>query len=188
MAQYVLFRVVNLFLDYADITKRSYSRGQNPDEAARGEPSRSECTSLTADVVVPGLVLVPDFISEKEEEVLLAVLTGPQAPWAPPQSTPSMSGNVKRRVQHYGYVFDYETANVLRDRTQQGADCPPMPAVPSAVTETGCVEEYIESSVREGRGWEALAGIIERTRRHDFSRDTSTDSSSILYFKSNDGK
>jgi alkylated DNA repair protein alkB family protein 8 len=95
---------------------------------------------------------------------------------APPQSTPSMSGNVKRRVQHYGYVFDYETANVLRDRTQQGADCPPMPAVPSAVTETGCVEEYIESSVREGRGWEALAGIIERTRQHDFSRDTSTDS------------
>jgi hypothetical protein len=73
---------------------------------------------LTADVVVPGLVLVPDFISEKEEEVLLAVLTGPQAPWAPSQSTPSMSGNVKRRVQHYGYVFDYETANVLRDRTQ----------------------------------------------------------------------
>ena len=164
-----------LFLDYADITKRSYSRSQNPDESARGEPSRSECTSLTAHVIVPGLVLVPDFVSEREETALVAVLTGPQAPWAPPQSTPSMSGNVKRRVQHYGYVFDYETANVLRDRTQQGADCPPMPAIPSIVTETGSVEKYIESSVSEGRGWEALAGIIERTRDHDFSSDASTD-------------
>ena len=159
-----------LFLDYANITKRSQMRGQHPDAAAKGEPSRSECTSLTPHVVVPGLVLVPDYVSQEEEEVLVAVLTGPQAPWAPPQSTPSMSGNVKRRVQHYGYVFDYETADVLRDRTKKGADCPPLPALPPKLEN---VDEYIQTSVSEGRGWEALAGVIERTRLHDFSSNLS---------------
>ena len=109
-----------LFLDYADITQRSYAQGKHPDSLFKGEPSRSECTSLTASVVVPGLMIIPDFVSEEQEEVLMAVLTGPQAPWAPPQTTPSESGIVKRRVQHYGYVFDYKTADVLRDRTQGG--------------------------------------------------------------------
>lgn len=174
-----VLRSGRLFLDYADITKRSYSRGQNPDAAAKGEPSRSECTSLTSHVVVPGLVLVPDFCSEKEEEALVAVLTGPQAPWAPPQSTPSLSGNVKRRVQHYGYVFDYETADVLRDRSKENADCPPMPALPEELEN---VDEYIEASANDGRGWQALAGMIERTRRHDFSPTPVDDASSPISF------
>jgi alkylated DNA repair protein alkB family protein 8 len=166
----ICIRSGKLYLDYADITKRSVTRGQNSDADITGEPARSECTSLTASVVVPGLVLIPNFVSEEEEEALVAILTGPQAPWARPQSNPSLSGTVKRRVQHYGYVFDYETADVLRDRSKEGADCPPLPALPCDFLN---LEGYIEKSVSQGRGWEALAGVIERTRKHDFAPDLS---------------
>lgn len=165
-----------LFLDYADITKRSLTRGRNSDAIIKGEPTRSECTSLTESVVVPGLVLIPEFVSAEEEETLIAVLTGPQAPWARPQSTPSLSGTIKRRVQHYGYVFDYKTADVLRDRSEEDADCPPLPALPRDVVN---IEDYIQKSVSEGRGWEALAGVIERTRKHVFAPDLSQSNSVV---------
>jgi alkylated DNA repair protein alkB family protein 8 len=169
----------NLFLDYASITQRS--KGRLPGEdAAKGEPTRSECTSVTEHVSVPGLVLVPDFVSKAEEEALLAVLTGPQAPWAPSQSTPSNAGVVKRRVQHYGYVFDYQTADVLRDRSQKGADCPPMPAMPDEIQDLSKLEDYTVECVSEGRGWEALAGIVERTRHYEIADKLTDDSSRIF--------
>jgi alkylated DNA repair dioxygenase AlkB/SAM-dependent methyltransferase len=185
-----------LFLDFAAITHRSAKRdmlrslGLPEDE--KGEPARSGCTSLTSHVVVPGLQVLENFISPEEEEVLMAVLTGPHAPWAPLQSTPA-GGTVKRKVQHYGYVFDYQTANVLRDRLEDDrAKCPPIPSI--AVTSNTkqqqlssanaayraneeTLEEYTERCVREGRGWELLAGVIERTRRHEFN-DTSSSSPS----------
>ncbi|GAX19375.1 alkylated DNA repair protein alkB homolog 8 [Fistulifera solaris] len=152
-----------LFLDYAAITQRSRRRlvrGDGP-----GEPSRSECTSLTADVQIPGLVLIPDFVSPEEEAVLLAVLDGPHAPWAPAQNTPTDGGTIKRSVQHYGYVFDYRTADVLRDRSDSGADCPPMPAVNPG---NKPLEDFLVDNVREGCGWEVVAGVIERVRRTKF--------------------
>ncbi|KAI2510798.1 tRNA methyltransferase [Fragilaria crotonensis] len=164
-----------LFLDYATVTPQSAARSRRtdgllqPTSVPRGEPSRAECTSTTESVQVPGLLLLEDFVSIEEEQVLMAVLHGPQAPWAPSQTTPSQTGAVKRRVQHYGYVFDYETADVLRDKSSPGAACPPMPAIPKdvAVTETQ-LSDYMESVVQEGRGWEALAGVLERTRQHVF--------------------
>ena len=159
-----------LFLDYADITVKSVARSSRTEgqEVARGEPSRSECTSTTDAVDVPGLQLVPDYLSQDEEEVLMAVLHGPQAPWAPSQVTPSKTGAVKRRVQHYGYVFDYETADVLRDRTIASAACPPMPAMLTEDDTDVTLSEYMERAVQDGRGWEALAGVLERTRQHEF--------------------
>ena len=158
----------NLFLDYVSVTQRSKAR-LNGGDLPKGEPTRSECTSLTGGVVVPGLAIVPDFVTKAEEDALMAVLTGPHAPWAPSQSTPTEGGVVKRRVQHYGYVFDYETADVLRDRSKTGADCPPMSAVPEAVHNPSNLDEYVNENVGEGRGWEALGGILERTRQHDFA-------------------
>jgi len=187
-----------LFLDYAAVTKRSEAKATARENGEtgdiKGEPSRSECTSTTKDVIVPGLVLVPDFVSPDEEEVLMAALTGPTAPWAPSQKNFSQTGAVKRRVQHYGYVFDYETANVLRDRAVPGADCPPVPGLPEALESTGTakddpatsddftqptngasstnvestMENYCERCVTEGRGWDALACIMERARRKEF--------------------
>ncbi|KAL5143343.1 Alkylated DNA repair protein ALKBH8 [Glycine soja] len=58
--------------------------------------------SITAsDVSIPGLFLVHDFISAKEEEELLQAVDC--RPWN------SLS---KRRVQHYGYEFRYDIRNV----------------------------------------------------------------------------
>jgi alkylated DNA repair dioxygenase AlkB/SAM-dependent methyltransferase len=163
-----------LFLDYAAVTQRSIAkskaRANGEEDPVRGEPSRPECTSVTADVVVPGLQVIPDYLTEAQEQVLMAVLTGPQAPWAPTQTTASKSGSVKRLVQHYGYVFDYETADVLRDRSKSsGAACPPIPAVPDekANDDRDRVEQYAE----EGQGWEVLACVIDKSCGYEFSPD-----------------
>eukprot|EP00956_Cyclotella_meneghiniana_P031359 scaffold82142_cov43-Cyclotella_meneghiniana.AAC.1 len=109
-----------LFLDYADILLpkriRSTNNSHNNNNSLDGKgglPSRSECTSTTSQIHIPGLHLLPNYITRSEEQVLLSVLTGPNAPWAPRQYTPS-GGVIKRRVQHYGYVFDYESGDVLR--------------------------------------------------------------------------
>ena len=195
-----------LFLDYADIllpkgrsksgvprTSKSQSSNDpsvnNPQNtkntANRGEASRSECTSTTSHVHIPGLHVLPNYVSEEEEQIILAVLTGPHAPWAPPQYTPS-GGMIRRRVQHYGYVFDYESADVLRrdakdddDVDENGNDrsaCPPLPAIDPkscrgsvADMSNDDVEGVIAKAVEDVHGWEALAGIIQRTRKYDFS-------------------
>lgn len=126
---------------------------------------------------VPGLMLLPNFVTPEEEASLLAVLLGPQAPWAPSQSTPTEGGVVKRRVQHYGYVFDYETADVLRDRVCDGEDksvqysaaCPPLPVMDIAhegnLNNQQELHDRLEIFRKEGRGWKVLAGIIERARQ-----------------------
>lgn len=179
-----------LFVDYATITRRSAVRAAMRDASGKdGEedrkPTRPQCTSTTDHIQIPGLVLISDFVSEDEEAALVAVLTGPEAPWAPSQRTASHAGAVVRRaVQHYGYVFDYQTANVLRDKSQPGADCPPLPAVPVEVTASSSSSEsnhaetllnsFIGQCLDEGRGWEVFAGVIERTRQYDF-RDEPND-------------
>ena len=157
-----------LFLDYATLKYRSAWIDAARKEGEKGEPSRSECTSQTSHVQVPGLILIPEFVSEREEETLMAVLTGPHAPWAPSQKTSTVGGVVKRQVQHYGYVFDYETADVLRDRSVEKACCPPMPALSKPVDTTKQLKQITDDCIEEGRGWDALANLIERTRRRDF--------------------
>ena len=161
-----------LFLDYAAVTDRSQNRAQLRAVGAdvpKGEPTHAECTSTTDHVHVPGLLVVPDFVSEAEEEVLLAFLLGPHAPWAPAQSTPTEGGIVKRRVQHYGYVFDYQTADVLRNKeATETANCPPLPQWDD---DQSFSEKLLSEKVQEGRGWHVLAGICERIRQTTFTVD-----------------
>jgi len=154
-----------LFLDYATITHKSMAKSKTSkgEEWGRGQPSRPECTSTTDDVHVPGLVVVEDYLTEDQEQVLMAALNGPQAPWAPQQANKSQTGAVKRLVQHYGYVFDYKTADVLRNREEPDADCPPMPQ-PEDDSSTNA-----QRRVDEGHGWQVLADVIEQTRRYSFT-------------------
>ncbi|GLT91355.1 hypothetical protein SLE2022_092460 [Rubroshorea leprosula] len=56
---------------------------------------------VASDLNIPGLYLLHDFVSAKEEEELLAEVDN--RPW---------KSLAKRRVQHYGYEFHYETRNV----------------------------------------------------------------------------
>jgi alkylated DNA repair dioxygenase AlkB/ubiquinone/menaquinone biosynthesis C-methylase UbiE len=166
-----------LFLDYAAVTQKSMAkskaRANGEEDPVRGEPSRPECTSITEHVVVPGLQVIPDYLTEAQEQVLMAVLTGPQAPWAPTQTNVSKSGSVKRLVQHYGYVFDYETADVLRDRNKSGAECPPMPAVlpDEEKANDDDRERVAEEYAQDGQGWEVLACLIDKSRKYEFSPD-----------------
>jgi len=167
-----------LFLDYVAPTHRSWEK------AKRGETSSGSsatCTSSTKDVVVPGLVILPNFVSEEEEATLMALLTGPTAPWAPSQMTMNKigSGTVRRRVQHYGYVFDYETADVLRDRTAKGGGCPPMPSIDRGGNQED-VEAFISSSLKTWDSWGLLSGIIERTKSTNFA--SALDSNSLITF------
>lgn len=158
-----------LFLDFAGITDRSVAKSKRTDPGTGKtiEPPKYGCTSTTAHVTVPGLILVPEFCTAEEEAILMATLTGPHAPWSPSQTTKA-GGNIKRQVQHYGYVFDYQTANVLRDRGAEGANCPEMPALPANVQTERELEDHIIDSVKRGSGWEVFASVVERTRRKDF--------------------
>lgn len=86
----------------------------------RGPPPPKVCIS-GEQVEIPGLIYVPDFVSEEEERELLAAVDG---------------GNwhrlAKRRVQHYGYEFKYQSRNV--DPTQElGAFPPPLRSVSQKV-------------------------------------------------------
>jgi len=187
-----------LFLDYADVLLPKGRNGNNKSSTAEsatpGEPSRSECTSTTNHVHIPGLHLLPNYVTEREEQILLAALSGPHAPWAPTQYTPS-GGQIRRRVQHYGYVFDYESADVLRrdedegeveveEGTSNGDDgvssdkersaCPPLPSMKTSRQSVldmndESVDQWIDEAVQDVKGWEALAGVIEKTRRFDFA-------------------
>ena len=176
----ITITINKLFLDYADVLlpKRIRNQPSSSDptqlNSSRGLPSRSECTSTTSHIHIPGLYLIPNYVSEEEEQVMMAVLTGPTAPWAPAQYTPS-GGKIKRRVQHYGYVFDYESADVLRRNGVKSYEvecCPPLPAVDmkgeSDQYHDDYLEEWIAKKVCDRMGWEVLAGVIERTRRKDF--------------------
>jgi alkylated DNA repair dioxygenase AlkB len=53
---------------------------------------------------VEGLTLVPDFITDAEEQRLLTLLD--DAEW---------SAELRRRVQHYGYRYDYQKRILSRD-------------------------------------------------------------------------
>lgn len=53
---------------------------------------------------IEGLRYVPNFISEEEHDTLLAVIDA--QPWLT---------DLKRRVQHYGYKYDYKARNILPD-------------------------------------------------------------------------
>lgn len=184
-----------LFFDFVDFTKKCTTTplpscgNASIEESHQSTLSRltlPDCTSSTSSVEVPGLVLIPDFLSSDEEEVLLAAITGPDAPWAPLQRNFSNTGSVKRRVQHYGYVFDYETADVLRDReSDEKASCPPIPAIPRHLY-AGCDPEtllkFIQDATIEGNGWALLAGITERVRNLTFSSSTCDKSGMPLSF------
>lgn len=53
---------------------------------------------------IPGLYYVPDYINEIEHDLLLVQID--EQPWL---------DDLKRRVQHYGFKYDYKARRVARD-------------------------------------------------------------------------
>ena len=122
--------------------------------------SRIACTSTTADVVVPGLTLLADFVTPAEEAALLACIDA--APWddgvvvtstaEPPPTTTTTAKKMARRVQHYGYAFDYATIEIDRTPLRSKEPLPPPLAalfdrvrdrVAGLVAEQLTVNEYL---------------------------------------------
>jgi alkylated DNA repair protein alkB family protein 8 len=67
------------------------------------------CTTEQADI--PGLYIIHDFVSEQEQQELLAHIDS--QPW---------QHLAKRRVQHYGFKFEYSQRGV--DLKQQVVEMP----------------------------------------------------------------
>lgn len=65
-------------------------------EVTSAGPPIPDSVSSTADVMVPGLEIVPEFVTEAEAQDLLAHIDA--EPW---------DTTIKRRVQHYAHSFDY---------------------------------------------------------------------------------
>ncbi|KAK7309464.1 hypothetical protein RJT34_06214 [Clitoria ternatea] len=100
--------------------------------------------SITAsDLNIPGIYLVHDFISAKEEEELLQAVDC--RPWN------SLS---KRRVQHYGYEFCYDNRNVntkhclgelpsfVSPILERISSCPTFKSIKNIVLDQLTVNEY----------------------------------------------
>eukprot|EP00948_MAST-09A_sp_MAST-9A-sp1_P001464 g1464.t1 len=63
------------------------------------------CTCVTRHISVPGLYVIPNFITEQEEKELLHYI-----------DCQAWQTGIKRRVQHYGYAFDYKARTVDRNQ------------------------------------------------------------------------
>ncbi len=66
----------------------------------------------TQPTAIPGLTYIPDYITHDDETRLLTQLD--QQPW---------SSELRRRVQHYGYRYDYKARMITPD--MQAAPLPP---------------------------------------------------------------
>jgi alkylated DNA repair dioxygenase AlkB len=84
----------------------NYSLFKNEDKAlAFMQPNDTIGEHSTSDTAVRGLQYLPDFIAPRLQARLLELIDG--SPWL---------DDLKRRVQHYGYRYDYKSRRI--DRTQ----------------------------------------------------------------------
>ncbi|CAM9170013.1 unnamed protein product [Chrysoparadoxa australica] len=94
-------------------------------QKAPPDPSLSnslpQCTSTTQYVFVPGLTLIEDFISTQKEEELLHWFEGQDHVCDP---------TIKRKVAHYGYVFNYNTREAEHDAVNGTVPDLPAPCQP----------------------------------------------------------
>ena len=103
-------------------------------------PPEPEDVALSSHVHIPGLRVVEDFVSEAEEGSLLAELDGDSRSW---------EQAISRRVQHFGFPFNYRTLMLDYNRPVQPIpeQCEPLmermtavlpaPEARTKTTETG---------------------------------------------------
>ena len=80
------------------------AEGEGEAGAAATKPAPTPIFRDASEAGIPGLALFPEFVTEAEERDLLAAIDGHA--WV---------ALAKRRVQHYGYAFDYATRSVAVD-------------------------------------------------------------------------
>ena len=90
--------------------------------------------------LIPGMTLVPDYLTPSQQADLLAIVD--QGVWLT---------DLKRRVQHYGYVYDYKKRQLdpsmylgaLPDWAQALAECIRLGGYAPAVPDQVIVNEYL---------------------------------------------
>jgi len=102
--------------------------GRLPDPPSRGREKRVVYELADSHPApLPGLSIVPDFITEAEERALLEAVD--QAPWM---------NDLARRVQHYGWRYDYKAK-----RVDPGANLGPLPPWASKLAELLLARELV---------------------------------------------
>ena len=112
----------------------------------KGVLEQAEDVSVTRDVVVPGLVLIEDFISESKEKELWDHFNHESAPW---------EESLSRRVQHYGIPFNYRTLMLDYNRKVN-----PFPAVLDDVT---CRMVDVANNRRDKAEREGDENVVKRS-------------------------
>ena len=98
------------------------------DESVPGE-------RVTDHLGIPGLILFRDFLSSDEQREALACIDS--APWR---------GDLKRRVQHYGYRYDYTARRV--DHSMRIGELPPFAmAIARRLFDFGLVAEVPDQMI-----------------------------------------
>ncbi|MEV4319043.1 alpha-ketoglutarate-dependent dioxygenase AlkB [Actinocrispum sp. NPDC049592] len=95
-------------------------------------------------MTVPGLTCVSDYLTQGEQDALLATIDS--LPWR---------GDLRRRVQHYGYRYDYTKRNV--DRESYLGPLPPWAATLATRLHTdghvpGALNQLIVNEYQPGQG------------------------------------
>lgn len=93
---------------------------------------------LPSNQMISGLHIIEEFITNEEETNLLDSIYSPLATW---------NDTIKRRTQHYGYIYDYSSRNALTRTT-------PLPSWQTNVQRR--VENAIEAHTGTNRMLEQL--------------------------------
>ncbi|EKX38899.1 hypothetical protein GUITHDRAFT_115004 [Guillardia theta CCMP2712] len=146
-------------------------------EKRPGEPNPAiPCTSLSKDLVVEGLILKEDFLSPEESEDTLNQLD--ELEW---------ESSLSRRVQHFGFTFDYATRRVNTLKTRA---FPPflLRIAQRALREKLLLFEPDQCTVNE---YQPGQGIRSHVDTHSAFEDgilsVSLGSSVVMEFRSPDG-
>jgi alkylated DNA repair dioxygenase AlkB len=99
-------------------------------------PPEPECISVTADVVVPGLHLFPEFVTEEEERELIEFSDQKDS-----HGKLFWKTNLHRRVQHFGYEFNYSTLLLDRTANLRSVPSPVMTLLQDKLAREGMFEE-----------------------------------------------
>ncbi len=79
---------------------------------------------------IPGLTYIPDFISAQEQDLILAQIN--QQPWLT---------DLNRRVQHYGYKYDYKARTVSTQAVKNNYAANPIKSVSGEVLESAIIAQ-----------------------------------------------
>ena len=116
----------NLYIQYAELSTVPIQ--------GSGLPSEPEDVSIqsTQNINVPGCQVINEFITQEEEDLLLKGINGEVDGW----NTAKWELILNRRVQHYGFPFNYRT--LLLDYAAE------TPEIPTACTDLGSkmMKEY----------------------------------------------